>query len=431
MDLSRILTCVCALSCLAASAAEIRSTAYSTISEAIAACHAAGGGRVIVPKGDHETGPVIFKSNVELHFEDGAKLVFTDDLKAYLPAVETCWQGQDCLNYSPLLFISGVTNVAVTGRGVLAPKLAKWLAWRNLPGRLVAARAMREWGERNTPLAARDLTAIEGSGTRPQLVQVNRSKNVRLEGFATRGSPFWTVHVLRSQDVVLRDLNLNAWAEDGLVLNNSDGIDVEMSSRVLIEGCSFCQDDDAISIKAGKDADGRRYATPCEDVTIRNCTARKGHVLLCIGCEVSGGVRRVRMTDCTVEGEVGRVILVKTSPRRGGYIEDVEVSNIRARRVTGDAFSLLTRYYYGQPGEEVPDGPFELTRIRGIRVSNVHCDWAKRLVTLLGDPDCPARDIAVKNVTADEVLENFIRIENVDGVKVDAAAKKVYPDAHW
>ena len=72
--------------------------------KAVAACAAAGGGRVVVPAGTWFTGPIHLKSNVDLHLEEGARLEFTDDPKDCLPAVMSSWEGLECMNYSPLVY---------------------------------------------------------------------------------------------------------------------------------------------------------------------------------------------------------------------------------------------------------------------------------------------------------------------------------------
>src|SRR5436190_10844205 len=61
--------------------------ATGAIGQAIAACTAAGGGRVVVPAGRFLTGPVRLASRVNLHLAEGATLAFTTDPKAYLPVV--------------------------------------------------------------------------------------------------------------------------------------------------------------------------------------------------------------------------------------------------------------------------------------------------------------------------------------------------------
>lgn len=415
-----------------ASARSLLSTDYPTISLAIAACAEKGGGRVTVPAGTYETGPVHLKSNVELHFEEGAKLVFTDNPKAYLPGVPSSWNGNECINYSPLIYAYGCTNAAVTGKGVLAPRLGIWHVWRDAPGVIETYQTLKVWSDGDVPLDARDLTAVPNSRGRPQTVQLYRCKNVTLDGFSIRGTPFWTVHLLRSNDIIVRNLDINAWAEDGTVLNNSDGIDIEMSKDVLVENCTFAQNDDAIVIKAGRGRDGRRIGTPSERILIRNCTVNKGHVLLGIGSEVSGGIRDVRMENCRVNCEVWRLFLVKTHPSRGGFVKNITVDGIEAKKVTHDAIRIHTRSFLGQPGGcEVPGPRPYLTDISDIAIRNVHCEWAKRFVQLLGDPDFPVRNVTLENVVTDVAFEDFVKVENVDGIKLDVTAKKVYPDAHW
>lgn len=411
---------------------ELKSTDYPTISAAIAACAERGGGRVVVPKGTHVTGPVHLKSEVELHFEDGAKLVFTDDPKDYLPAVPVSWNGSEAKNYSPLVYAFGCTNVAITGKGLLAPRLGTWDKWRGgTPGRMEAARLQQLWCETGVPLVERDMTKVEGSCTRPHLIEFNRCGNVRLDGFAIKGSPFWTIHLLRSSNVEVRNLDVSAWGEDGIVLNNSDGIDLDQSQHVLVENCTFEQGDDAIVVKSGRYPDRALPTVASEDIVVRNCTVRKGHVLLGLGSEVNGGIRNVRVENCRVDGDVWRVFYVKTSPRRGGFVRDITMDGVQAKKVTGDVVAVNTRNYYGMPSEEVCGPVFTLTAISNLVVRNVSCEWAKRAVTLNGDPDYPIRDVTLENVRVDTVFENFLKIENVDGMALDVKARKIHPDAHW
>ena len=57
------------------------------ISQAIAACHGAGGGRVVVPAGDWLVrGPIHLRSNVNLHLEEGATIRFSNEPSDYLAA---------------------------------------------------------------------------------------------------------------------------------------------------------------------------------------------------------------------------------------------------------------------------------------------------------------------------------------------------------
>jgi rhamnogalacturonyl hydrolase YesR len=99
--------------------ADGKTDSTTAIAKAIAACHAAGGGRVVVPKGEFLTGAIHLKSNVNLHVSEGATLRFNPDPARYLPVVFTRWEGIECMNYSPLIYAFEQENVAVTGKGTL------------------------------------------------------------------------------------------------------------------------------------------------------------------------------------------------------------------------------------------------------------------------------------------------------------------------
>ena len=87
--------------------------------EAVAACAAAGGGRVIVPAGRFLTGAVHLRSRVNLHLAEGSTLAFSRDPRQFLPAVFTRWEGVEVMNYSPFIYAFEARDVAITGSGTL------------------------------------------------------------------------------------------------------------------------------------------------------------------------------------------------------------------------------------------------------------------------------------------------------------------------
>lgn len=103
------------------------------IASAIEACNGAGGGRVMIQAGNWLTGPIHFKSNINLYLSEDAVLNFTDNPEDYLPAVKTSWEGLECYNYSPLLYAYECENVAITGPGTLNPKMDLWREWFKRP----------------------------------------------------------------------------------------------------------------------------------------------------------------------------------------------------------------------------------------------------------------------------------------------------------
>jgi hypothetical protein len=115
---------------------DVDMTRYKTINEAVDACSAAGGGRVVVPAGSFTTGPIRLKSRVNLHLADGAVLKFSTDPKDYLPLVHTRYEGVELMNYSPLIYAYDAQDVAITGRGTLDGQAGtgRWWDWKGQSG---------------------------------------------------------------------------------------------------------------------------------------------------------------------------------------------------------------------------------------------------------------------------------------------------------
>lgn len=375
---------------------------------AVDACHRAGGGRVVVPAGEWLTGPIHLKSNVNLHLEEGAVVRFTDNPDDYLPAVMTSWEGLECYNYSPLVYAYGCENIAITGSGTLAPRMDTWRVWFKRPqAHLNALAQLYAMASTDVPVEDRQMARGENH-LRPHLIHFNRCNHVLLDGFKIRQSPFWTIHLYLCNSGVVRNLDVQAHG------HNNDGIDFEMSRNFLVERCTFDQGDDAVVIKSGRNRDAWRLNTPSENIVVRHCAIRKGHVLLGIGSEMSGGVRNVYMHDCTVPESVHRLFFLKTNHRRGGFIENIYLENIEA----GDmlrVFEIDTDVLY-QWKDLVPTYERKLTSIRGIHIRNVHCQSADAIYELKGEAEEPIREVFVDNVRVDTVRQFVNRIHHVEGL---------------
>ena len=432
----RVLRCamaaICLLAVLSVAGRDFPVSDYASINAAIGACASAGGGRVVV-RGENVTGPIRLKSGVELHLEEGAIVVFTDDLKDYLPGVPVSWEGVECINVSPLVYAYGCTNVAITGKGTFRPRLGFWEGWKGArkSASQEANRILKDvWAVRKVPVAERRLCDLPGAEFRPQFFHFNRCRNLRLEGFSSVGTPFWTIHLFRCQGAAVRDLNIDAFYGDGKVFNNSDGIDVESSRDVLIERCTFNQGDDAIVIKAGQNDS----TVPSENVTIRDCTVRKGHVLLALGSEIGGGIRNVRCTNCRAT-DVANVLFVKTNPRRGGFVDGLTVENVVADSASVAVLGILSRWYYGEPGGE-PLAPVEHpTSLRNISVRNVTVRTAPKRVRILGELGREVENVTVENVRVTEKPDAPDELYNVRNLTVDGVARQApsreYKEPQW
>lgn len=379
--------------------------------KAMAACNKAGGGRVVVPAGEWLSGPIHFKSNCNLYLSEGASIVFEDDSSLYLPAVKTSWEGTECMNYSPLLYAYECKNIAISGPGKLAPKMDFWRTWFTRPeSHIQATRQLYAMCSTGVPVEQRRMET-PGANMRPHLIHFNRCENIQLDGFQIRESPFWTIHLYMCKDVWAHHLDVYAHG------HNNDGIDIEMTQHVLIEDCRFDQGDDAVVLKAGRNQDAWRLATPTQDVVVRRCEIVQGHCLLGIGSEMSGGVRRVYMHDCHSSQAVYRLFYLKTNHRRGGFIEDITLDNVSAARMKR-VFEIDTDVLY-QWRNLVPTYKDTLTRISNIYLSNVECDSAKAIYELRGDERLPISNIVMRNIHVDCVADTLNGVKNVDGLVVD------------
>lgn len=383
------------------------------IAKAIAACHEAGGGRVVIPAGKWRTGKIHLRSNVNLDVEKGATLTFSGRPEDYLPAVQSSWEGFECFNYSPLIYAFNCENVAVTGGGTLEADTSTWQTWMSRPpAHLEALKKLYAFTSTNAPLEQRQMAEGENH-LRPQFIQFNRCRNVLIEGVKIRHSPFWTVHLFLCDSVVVRGLDIYAHG------HNNDGIDPEMTRNLLVENCRFDQGDDAIAIKAGSNQDGWRLNTPTENVVIRNCKVIEAHQLVAIGSEVSAGIRNVYIHDCQFAPgyQPFNLLFIKTNIRRGGFVENIHMENIDARATRFSVLGIETDVLY-QWKTLVPTVEERLTKISGIYVRNVKLEeTGGPPFRILGDQREPVQDVFLDHISVGKAHGAKRHYENTGNVR--------------
>ena len=388
----------------------------AAFAKAMAACNKAGGGRVVVPAGEWLTGPIHFKSQCNLFLSEGAKVVFEDDPSLYYPAVQTSWEGAECMNLSPLLYAFECENIAVSGPGCLAPKMDFWRTWFRRPdSHIQATRQLYAMCSTQVPVEDRHMER-EGVQMRPHLIHFNRCRNIQLDGFKIRESPFWTIHTYMCQDVWVHGLDVYAHG------HNNDGIDLEMTQHALVEDCIFDQGDDAVVLKAGRNQDGWAAAMPTQDIVVRNCKVIQGHCLLGIGSEMSGGVRRVYMHDCHSSDRVYRLFYLKTNHRRGGFIEDITVEKVSATKMLR-VLEIDTDVLY-QWRDIVPTFETSITRIRNISIRQAEAEQADAVYELRGDERDPIDGVNIEAVHVKYLTKfhnnvEFVKNLNVKDITID------------
>lgn len=365
-----------------------RTDASKAIAQAIAACHAAGGGRVVVPAGTWPTGPIHLRSNVNLHVAEGAILLFTPEPAKY-PRVHTTWEGVECMNYSPLIYAFEQENIAVTGKGTLdgSASYQNWWDWKNYekgpPYRQVPDReTLFAQGEANVPVGERIFG--EGHLLRPSFIQPYRCRNVLIEDVTILRAPFWVIHPVQSRNLTIRRVTVESKGP------NNDGCDPESCQDVLIEDCTFNTGDDCIALKSGRNNDGRRLALPVENVVVRRCHFRDGHGAFVLGSEISGDCRNIFAEDLTMDSaRLGSAVRLKNNARRGGTIENIYVRRITVARVAGAILNVQYGYEEGAKGSHRPI-------LRNLQIEDVTCHDANRVIQIQGIPGAVIEGVRIR-----------------------------------
>lgn len=359
-----------------------------------------GGLHIVVPSGTYYIkGSIHLVSNTCIELQEGAVLKFDPDPKKYLPMVKTSWEGTFMQNYSPFIYGYGLENVSITGKGTIDGNAASTFAtWRNSQKK--AQQLSREMNHKETPVEQRNFG--EGSWLRPQLIQLYNCKNITLSDFFITNSPFWCVHLLKSENIICRGLRYDA------KLVNNDGIDPECTRNLLIEDIHFNNGDDNVAIKSGRDNDGWTMGKPSENIIIRNCHFKGLHAVV-IGSEMSGGVRNVFVENCDYAGYCKRGLYVKTNPNRGGFVENIYVKNCVFDEVE-DLLYVTSMY----AGEGMDDNHF--TTVKNIYVENMRCRKARAAaIVLQGTAAKPIANVVLKNIDVAEV-KNALSMDNTEGV---------------
>lgn len=368
--------------------------------KAIDAASRAGGGRVVVPIGKFLTGAIHLKSNINLYLSEGSIIKFSDDPNMYLPAVYTRWEGVECMNYSPLIYAYKQKNIAITGKGTLDGSGEKWWPWKSTPQRKHDRDKLFEYGRVNLPVEQRQ---FGGGKLNPNMLEPYRCKNILVEGITIRNGPFWHIHPVLSQNIIVRNVRI-----EGIGPNN-DGCDPESCKDVLIEGCYFDNGDDCIAIKSGRNNDGRRINVPSENIIIRDCIMKAGHAGVAIGSEITGGARNIYVENCVIDDpNQDRAIRLKTNRTRGGFIENVYVRNVRVGEVKESVLLIDFFYFDSEQGDYKPV-------VRNINLENITSQKSGYALYLRGFEDSPIYDVRLKNCDFENVSKPDV-VENVSNL---------------
>lgn len=397
---------------------------YPAISAAIAACHQAGGGRVVIPAGNwYCAGPIVLLSNVHVHLKAGAHVYFSNNPADYAKYGQydcgprgklsmTRWEGNDCLNFSSMVYAIGQRNIALTGEdwtaildgqaGVnFADSEFCWWSWkgREKPGSAGdIAPGSGNWirhqkgetevsinplnplslSEAAPHLSAEQVRFIQGEGDkwrrdsnflralaeagvpadkrvfglghflRPHMVQFINCTNVLFQGYQVTNTPFWQHNPVGCKNVHVKNIYANS------IGPNSDGFDPESCNYVLIEDSTFDTGDDCIAVDSGKGPDVQ-YG-PSQNIVVQNCKMHSGHGAMTFGSIMSGGIQNVFAQNLVFENSHWRTdplniaIRLKSNMSRGGFLKNLHIRNI----TIPNGIRTTPAFYTSLPGSMIP-----------------------------------------------------------------------------
>lgn len=366
-----------------------------------------GGGHLIVPAGVWLTGPIVLKSNIDLHLEMGAVIQFAADENLY-PLVETEFYDTISLICQAPLSARNVENISITGEGAIDGNGQYWRPVKK--GKVTESHWQKLLNSGEGALLKKDhwhpyKDPQEKRAKRPVLVSLYKCKNILLQGVTIQNSPNWNVHPLLCENIII----------DGVLIRNpsyaqnGDALDLESCKNALIINSKFDAGDDGICIKSGLNEYGRKRGRPSENVVVSGCTVFAGHGGFVVGSEMSGGVRNIKVENCQFLGtDVG--LRFKSTRGRGGIVENIFIDGISMMDIQGDAITF-NMYYGGKSvmealadGDQIPvveAVPVDETTpiFRHIKISNVVCSGARRAMEFNGLPEMPIDDIILENIS--------------------------------
>lgn len=397
------------------------------INAAIDTCSVKGGGVVLIPNGFWLTGPIVLKSNVNLHVSKNALLQFTSDFNQY-PLVQGNWEGLPAYRNQSPISANNAENIAITGKGIIDGNGDFWRAvkkdkltetqWKNkmVSGGILSEDKKTWYPSEKSVLGSKaknpgviadgvtlkDVEAYKDF-LRPNLVVLTHCNKVLLEGVTFQNSPAWNLHPLMCEDLIVS----NVYAKNPWYAQNGDGIDVESCKNFIIENSTFDVGDDGICIKSGRDEEGRKKGMPTANGIIRNNVVYHAHGGFVIGSEMSGGANNLFVYKCTFIGtDIG--LRFKTARGRGGMVEKIYCDNINMKDIVGEAI-LFDMYYMAKDPVPLSGEKRELPKVeilpvteatpqfQNFYISNIVCSGAEKAIFVRGIPEMPIKNIFINN----------------------------------
>lgn len=271
-------------------------------------------------------------TGLTVSFSDGTQIWGSTDPAAYPLQLALPPQG-NATQWRALVYARNVTNLTLQGPSSAIIDGNGWPWWANF-------------------------SAGTLSHQRPKLIEIVDAVGVTIRGLTLRNSPFWTQHVIYASHVVFDGLTVLADRSVG----NTDGIDPNSATDVLINNCHVDVGDDAISLKSGPhDVTGELL--PTARVLVRNTTILSRNIA--IGSACFGGIYDVLFDNVRVGDNNGSspwAIKFKSHTPNGGVTARVAFHNMQLGVISPNSYqqphggsALIAGETYGAGATDADD----------------------------------------------------------------------------
>ncbi len=309
------------------------------------------GGTVVIPQGTFVSGALFFKPKVNLRLQAGAVLQCSTDMTNF-PPQRTRIEGHFEEHFNPALInVKNCDGFHLSGDGTLDG----------------AGRPIWDlfWKLRNASPAHGNFPNV--GVPRARLALIESSRNVKIEGVTFKDSQFWNLHIYRCDGVVVSKARFQV-PDDYKQAPSTDGIDLDSSRNVTIDGCYFSVTDDCIAAKGSKGPHALQDtdSPPVEHIRIRNCVYKRGGGVLTLGSEATI-VRDVVVEDCRIIGNV-RIATLKLRPDTPQHYEDITFRNITSEATSSAIISMQPwSQYVNLQGEAPPQSLVRNLKFIGVK----------------------------------------------------------------
>jgi hypothetical protein len=358
------------------------------INKTIAGCSQTGGGEVEIPSGTWLSGPIVMQSNINLHLDNGALLLFSPDRSVYAKS-------------KALISGSGV-NIAITGNGSIN---GNGEAWRPVKQGKVTAdhwnRVLASGGASSNGVWAPTQGLLAGAEYRPFLLELSGT-SILLDGIHLENSPSFALNLYNATDVVIRNTTVfnEYWAQNG------DGLDLTSSQNVVLYNDTVNAGDDAITMKSSGSA--------LENVVIANCTVYHGHGGFSVGSNTYGGIKNIYVHDTNYIG-TDNGIHFKSYVGGGGTIENIYLNHIHMWDIVSNAIDFSSLYKGNNTkSEEAIIGDYRVPQFKNIHISNVVVNGAKNALNIEALPHIPLQNVEMDNMVIQS--DQGVISDHADGI---------------